>query len=583
MNPLFQLVYILSAATLCQLLGWRLGIPSIMFLLVLGILSGPVFELLSPDYLLGPSLLPLVELAVAVILFEGGLSLKITEVGLVKGPVSRLISIGAIVTWALLSLIACSVLELTLPVAALLSAILTVSGPTVVIPLLRTIRAKSPLEPILRWEGILIDPIGVLLAIIVAEIAVSGLGAESYWTFFSGMTLSLFVGSALGWLGASMLKFFIGRHKVSDHFIIPVSFSALFIFVTLSNMIHEQSGLLTSTIMGMLVARSKGQWVHTLEDFIGNTQRMFIGILFMVLAARLDPAYLKHIDYRLIVFIALAILVVRPIAVFVSTFGTKLSWKEKTALGSVAPRGIVSAALASSLGTSLADSELNGIEVLVPYTFATIILTVTFYSIFSSLILKLLKLQIESNEGVLFVSAGKIPLAIGKLLNEQGFKVAFVDTNTSNIRKVKNAKLSAYHGNVLSEAMIEDIDFDGIGNLLAFTPNDEANSLAATEYRPIFETAHIFQVSLDSTEEQKGGGRLFGERGLTFEKFEELWEQGFRPICRDFQPAEESADQQSAENVYLLAQIEKGKLYLNSWDNFRKAANPEKEIILKRK
>lgn len=579
MSPLLQLVFILVVGTLCQIAGWRTKVPSILLLLIAGILSGPVLGVLTPDALFGHVLMPFIELAVAVILFEGGLSLKITELGKVGSVVLRLITLSAIITWILLSLLSYVVLKLNGPASTLLGAILVVSGPTVVIPLLRLIRARAPIEQILRWEGILIDPIGVILAVLVAEVCEAGFDLSAPWHLATGIIFALSIGGFLGWIGARILKLTVGQHHIPDQFIVPLTLAVLFSVVVLSNMLHEQSGLLTATVMGLAVARNQKQWVQTIEDFIGHTQRMFIAVLFIILAARLNPIYLEHFNLSLGLFILSAIIFVRPVAVLISTIGTNLSLREKLAISAIAPRGIVSAALASSLGASLVESGIEGMDTLVPYTFATIIVTVAIYGILSPHIFKLCRIQQIANEGVLFVGGGRAAIAIARLLNDEGFRVLIVDSNYSNIRRINAAGLESYHGNILSDSIQEDIDFEGLGKLVALTPNDEANSLATVEFRQIFGGKNVFQLSSPLTDNPKVAGRIFVNKDLTLERIEDLWVQGYRPSVRQ---ASDNSSSSGNIDEYILAEIEKQHLFIVSQDNLARAAKPEKQIVFGR-
>lgn len=579
MSPLLQLVFILGIGTICQVAGWRAGVPSILLLLVAGIISGPILGLIQPDALFGHVLLPFIELAVAVILFEGGLSLTKTELGKVGSIVLRLITISTLITWVLLAFLAYTMLALSGPASALLGAILVVSGPTVVIPLLRLIRARAPVEPILRWEGILIDPIGVILTVLVAEVCEAGFDLSAPGHVLGGILVSLAIGGGLGWIGALILRITIGGHRVPDQFIVPLTLSVLFSLVILSNTLHEQSGLLTSTIMGVIVARNQKAWVQTVEDFIGHTQMMFIAALFIILAARLDPSYFKHVDVNLCLFILAAIVFVRPIAVLISTTGSSLSFKERFAISALAPRGIVSAALASLVGASLADAKIPGMEAIAPYTFATIIGTVAIYGIFSPWVFKLCRVQQSASEGVMFAGGGPIATSLAKVINELGFRTLTVDGQSFNIRRAKSHGLEAYHGNILSDGIQEEVDFDGLGKLLAFTPNDEANSLAAVEFKHIFGSDNVFQLSSTRSGGSKAVGRILAKQELTLEKFEDLWFKGYRPFSRDI---EKNAPLLENPDEYILAEIENSRLFIVADDNLVRATKPEKQIVFGR-
>ncbi len=579
MTPLLQLVFILAVGTICQIAGWRLKVPSILLLLVAGIISGPIFGVLHPDALLGDVLMPFVELAVAVILFEGGLSLTKTELGKVGSVVLRLITVSALITWVLLGILAYTILSLSGPASAVLGAILVVSGPTVVIPLLRLIRARAPVEPVLRWEGILIDPIGVILTVLVAEVCEAGVDFSAPGHVALGILIALTVGCGLGWIGALILRLTIGRNRVPDQFIVPLTLTVLFSLVFLSNLLHEQSGLLTSTIMGLIVARNQKTWVHTVEDFIGHTQMMFIAVLFIILAARLDPSYFDHFDLNLCLFILAAIVIVRPIAVFISTIGTSLSFGEKFAISALAPRGIVSAALASLVGASLAKANIPGMEAIAPYTFATIIGTVAIYGIFSPWIFKLCRVQQLANEGVMFAGGGPIATSIAKVLTELGFRTLTVDSQSFNIRRTKALGLEAYQGNILSDGIQEEVNLEGLGKLLAFTPNDEANSLATVEFRHIFGSNNVFQLSSARSGGSKAAGRVFATKDLTLEKLEDLWFQGYRPFSRKI---DKNDPPPTNPEEYILAEIENSRLYILADDDLTRASKPDKQIVFGR-
>lgn len=587
LSPSLQLVLIIVIGTLCQIIGWCIQLPSILLLLLAGIFAGPVYGLIQPDNLFGSLLNPLIEFAVAVILFEGGLSLSQTELGKIGRTVLRLLTFSVLITWILLGTASYYILSLSGPASVLLGAILVISGPTVVIPLLRLIHARAPVEPILRWEGILIDPIGVVLAVLVAEVSESGFGIYTPWHIGSGIIMSLGIGFSMGWIGAQVLSKTIGQHRVSDQFIVPLSLAVLFSLVTISNIVHEQSGLLTSTMMGLFVANNKKAWVQTIEDFIGHTQSMFIGVLFVILAARLEPGYVRHIDINLIIFIVIAIFLIRPISVFISTIGTELKFRDKIAIAALAPRGIVSAALASSLGVSLMTTGVPGMQYIVPYTFATIIGTVTIYGLFTPLIFQFLGARQFAREGVLFVGGGNIALSVGKVLEKEGFRVAFVDTNDANIRRLREADAKCLHGSILSDRVQEELDMDGIGNLLAFTSNNEANSLAAAEFKHVFGSARVFQLSSGNSQDNKIGGRILCSETLTIDKIEELWHQGYRPFSRDLSgeiqtniiPATEDTTKEYSRTEYVFAEIEKEKLYILAHDNLQRPAKPNKQII----
>ena len=559
MSPLHQIVFVIVAGTACQLLGWRLNVPSILLLLLTGIVAGPIAGLLSPDTVLGSALLPLVELAVAVILFEGGLSLKKSEMGQIGRHVIRVVTLTAFVSWIGLWIASRWILELPHSTASVLGAILIVSGPTVVIPLLRLLRARAPVEPLLRWEGILIDPIGVVLATLVAEVAQDSLSYTAPLHILGGMLASLSIGAALGWLGYVAVRIPLRKHIIPDQFIIPYTLAVLFASVSVANLLHEQSGLLTSTLMGLLLARLHQNWVSTIENFINPIQRLLIGILFIVLAARINPQLLTAFDWTFGFFILIALCFIRPVAVVIGLLGTSFTIREILAVGFLAPRGIVSAVLASSLSAPLIAADLAGAEKIVPYTFGIIIGSVVFYGLISPIIFRALMVREGAREGILCMGTSEVAFAFAKILNEHGLKVLFVDTNPNNVARASRAGFDAYHGNILHHSLQEDVNFEGIGKLLAWTSNEEANSLASIEFQNLFGSANVFQVPT-SLDELKGtphrtSGRTFAADSLTFDRYNELWNQGYRIRVEE---------KEVPEGGYLLGEIDGKKLLINT-------------------
>lgn len=579
LQPVYQLLFIVAASTLCQMLGWRYRVPSILLLLISGIVAGPILNLVDPEPLFGQSLIPLIEMAVAIILFEGGLSLSQRELGRVGPIVWRLISVGLLITWVLLMGAAYFVLQLEAPVAALLGAILVVTGPTVVIPLLKSIRAKLPLEPILRWEGILIDPIGVVLAVLVAEACETGFGYFAPLLIVQGMVVSLVIGASLGWLGALVLRFVIGGHRVADQFSVPFSLVVLFSFVALANLLHSHSGLLTSTVMGVVLASYRANWVKSIESFIVPIQGLFIGILFIVLAARLDPRFIQYLDTDLLIFILVVVLLVRPVAIFISTWKSGLTIRQRAALASLAPRGIVSAALAASLGGHLAGIGIPGMEQIEPYTFATIIGSVLLYGVFSPGVFGLLGVRQRANEGIVIVGADKFAMAFAKIITGLGLRVLLVDTNRVNVRRCRSKGLEAINESILGEGIHEDVSLDGLGKLLTLTANDELNVLALSEFEHVFGAANLFRVAAAEEGSELNSGRVFASKELNIERLDELWEKGYRPKLREIPTEASRAGELVGTDEFLLAEIEGERLFLPAADGLRRAANPNKIVV----
>ena len=355
-SALASLVAILVLGIAAQWVAWRLRLPAILLLLAFGVAAGPLMGIVEPDQLIGPVLFPAVSLAVAVILFEGGLSLQLAELregGLV---VWRLVTVGAVVAWVGTALAAHWVAGLTVELAALLGAVLVVTGPTVLVPLLRQVRLRPSLASILKWEGIFIDPLGAILAVLVLE----GIVEETHQAIgavtLTGLGASLAVGVLLGAAGAGFLVTVVARHRIPDFLHNPVVLATVGSVLAAGNVVRAESGLLAVTVMGMTLAWQRKIPIQGILEFKESLRTLFISTLFIVLAARIDLAELAAEVRPSLLLLAILVVIVRPVSVLVATIATGLSWRERMLLMLVAPRGIVAAAVASVIALRLAES-----------------------------------------------------------------------------------------------------------------------------------------------------------------------------------------------------------------------------------
>ncbi len=498
-----------------QWLAWRLRVPSILLLLAFGFLVGPIAywastaifgyespRFLNVDLVLDEGvLLTLVSLSVGLILFEGGLSLNFGEIRGVRPAVLSLVTVGAVVTWVLASLAARFILDLPWPVATVLGGILVVTGPTVIGPLLRFVRPTGSVGKILKWEGIVIDPIGALLAVLVFEAVLAGnrpTEVGTFWAFAWGGLKAAVGGTAAGlasaWLFATLLR----RFLVPDHLQIPVALGLAVLAFTLSNLVAPEAGLFATTVMGIALANQKKVGVSHILEFKETLVVLLIAVLFVVLSARLRLEDLEQINwFRALGFVAVLILLVRPLAVFASTagkLGGAVQTRDKLFLSWMAPRGIVAAAIASVFGLQLQQNGVAGAELLVPYVFLVIVVTVAVYGLTCVWVARRLELANPENAG--FLIAGATPLAreIGKALQQAKVEVLLVDINYGNVQRARLDGLPATVSNILSPQVHEQIELTGIGRLLALTPNDEVNSLATVQYGRHFGRSNVFQI-----------------------------------------------------------------------------------------
>lgn len=500
-----------------QWFAWRTKLPAILVLLIFGIVAGPVTGWINPDELLGDILSPFVSFSVAIILFEGGLSLRMAEFRKIGGVVIKLITVGIAITWFLAALAAYYILGLSIEIAVLFGAILIVTGPTVIIPLLRQVRPTETAGSVLKWEGIVNDPIGAMMAVLVFEIIMAGGFTNMDGSSALVIVTTIVDGSFFGALGAGILYIMLKKHWIPDFLQNPVTLMLVIAAFTASNLLQHESGLLAVTIMGILLANQKSVRVKHIIEFKENLQVLLISALFILLASRLQVSDLAYFNLQSGLFIVALMLVVRPVSIYVATWGSKLSLQEKTFLAWMAPRGIVAAAISAIFALRLEQEGFADAQKLVPYTFVVIIATVTVYGLSANPVARLLKVAKPQPKGGLFLGAHSWSLDLACQLQELGLKVMVADSNWENISKARKRNLETYYGNILSEYAMDEINFDGIGKLFALTPNDEVNALASIRFSEIFGSSNVFQLPQSAlsihkeseTTEALGGRILF--------------------------------------------------------------------------
>lgn len=482
-----------------QWIAWRINLPAILLLLIAGFVAGPVTGFFNPNHVFGDLLLPLVSVSVGIILFEGGLSLKFSEFKEIRKAVINLVTIGVLVTWVLSTAAAYFLFGLDFRLSVLLGAILVVTGPTVIIPLLRHVRPSGKSGSIMKWEGIVIDPIGAILAVLVFEAILSGGVAEASEQVGLSVIKAALIGGVSGLLGAYIIVIVLKRHWVPDFLQNPVALMTVVAAFTVSNYFQTEAGLLAVTVMGIALANQKWVSVKHIMEFKETLRVLFISSLFIILAARLTEKEVAYVlNYKSVIFLVIMFFLVRPLCVFVSTFTADLDIKEKVFLSWMAPRGIVAAAVSSVFALRLIEAGYEDAEHLVTITFLVITATVAVYGLTASPLARYLGIASPNPQGVLMVGAHGWSRAIAKVLHESGFQVSLVDSNWSNISAARNAGLKAYYENILLEDISEDVDLDGIGKLLALTSNEEVNSLSALHFVEFFGRAQVYQLSKHS-------------------------------------------------------------------------------------
>ena len=519
-EALLQLAGIFFIGILAQWAAWRLKIPSIILLLAVGVVCGPVLGLLNPEQLMGDMLLPMVSLSVAVILYEGGLNLRFRELGRLKirNVLLRIVTISVLISWAAGAAATHYIVGFPWPVAAMMGAVLVVTGPTVIGPMLRHLRLRGKVGSLLKWEGIVVDPLGAILAVLVFTFLRTEELREGLLNTLLDFGLTLAAGTALGGAAAALLVVAFRRYWLPDFLHNAVSLMLLFGAFTASNALCEESGLLAATVMGMVLANQRVVSIRHVVEFKETLTIILISFLFVTLAANLKLDDLTGLGWESVLFVVVMMLVVRPASILAATIGTSLSLGERLFMAWMAPRGIVAAAVVSVLSLEMVHYGFPQAIELVPITFLVVFATVLVYGLSAGPLARRFGLIQENPQGVLFVGAHAWAKKLAASLAEEKIPVQLIDADRQKVHACRMAGLACIYGNALSESTREEIDFSGLGRLFAVTPNNEVNTLVCLRYQEDFGRQEIYRLSF--TEKLQGnqeaahveahGRRLFG-------------------------------------------------------------------------
>ncbi|WP_291728484.1 cation:proton antiporter [Bernardetia sp.] len=498
---MLQLAGLLVLGFLAQWLAWRIKVPAILPLIIVGLLVGPVSTLFTGDegffiskgpklidgdaIFQGKVLFDVVSLAVGLILFEGGLTLKLSEVKVLGKAVRNIIVIGSIVTMAGGTVAAMLIMDFSVQTALLFGSLIIVTGPTVIGPILRNVKPNFNITTILKWEGILIDPVGALIAILTYEFIISGTGgAQIGWIAFKTFAITIAVGIAIGWLMAWFVNFLIMRELIPKYLQNIVLLGLVIAAFALSNSIQHESGLLAVTIMGMALVNMKTSNLKEIISFNEDLVIILISFLFVLLSSRIDVVDIELVlTIKSFILFAVVVFVLRPLSVFLSTWGTNLTLKEKLFISYISPRGIVTAAVASIFSISLFQSKdyiipLDEASMLLPLVFLVIVGTVVLQGLTAKPIAKLLGVTRKDPNGVVFLSADESARFVAKIIQKYNIPVLLADTSKANTREASMQQIPVYEGSILNEEAWEEVDFAQYGQLWAMTPNAEINALA---------------------------------------------------------------------------------------------------------
>ncbi len=567
------LVAIIVIGMSAQWLAWRFKLPAIVLLTVSGLLAGPVLGWMNPSQDLGDLLAPIIKLGVAVILFEGGLSLRFHEFRQAASGVTRLVTLAVALSFPLGAAAAHYIGGLSWPVAWVFGAIIVVTGPTVIIPLLRQARLRRRAASYLKWEAIINDPTGALLAVVIFE----------YLTIEGGITLTdmaqrlglgLAIAAALGIGAAYLLGLGFRRGLVPEYLKGPIALAGALGVYVLANYELSEAGLLAATLFGVTLGNMRLPSIDEMRRFKEYIALLLVSAVFILLTADLKPGILLELNWRSLALLLTVLFVLRPLSIFTATIGAKMTWQERTLLAWIAPRGIVAAAVAGVFGPALTEQGFAGAQLLLPLVFALILVTVLAHGLSIGWLSRRLDLSATGSHGVLMVGANPWSTGLAKALMDKKIPVMVVDSSWHRLRVARLAGVKTFYGEILAEASEQRLEFNDYGLLFAATDNDAYNALVCSHFGAEMGRTHVYQLP-DVTLEESDPKRLpLTRRGLITPAerawYEELHANWYRGWTFQKTQLSENFDYEAciaalpADSLPILAIKEDGTVQFNS-------------------
>jgi len=517
---MLELAGIIILGIIAQWVAWRSKTPAILPLILIGLLVGPISTLISDDgskwlepvwngtdgLFPGERLFSFVSLAISIILFEGGLTLKKEEILNVGPAILKLITLGSTVTFFGGGIAAHFIFNLSWQISFLFSALIIVTGPTVIAPILRNIPLKKDVSAVLKWEGILIDPIGALVAVLIFEFIRVGEGYNYTFEALIEFGKLIIIGFSIGFTSAYGLYYAIKKKVIPNYLLNVVSLALVLAVFVLSDLFSHESGLLAVVIMGMVLGNKKLEGLKEILHFKESLSILLISILFILLAANINIEDMMLLyKWETILLFGIVIFVLRPLGVFLSTTHSGLSFKEKLFISWVGPRGIVAAGIASLFGLKLTMLGEPGAEYITPLVFMIVLGTVLLNATTARLFAKIVGVFLKSSDGIIMIGASNFARLIADYLKKNGRRVVLIDNNSENIERAKLLGLEAMERNVYSDELLEDVELNDVGFLLAVTGSPVLNDYVMSKYADIFGENGSFRIA--STDEIKGGNQ----------------------------------------------------------------------------
>ncbi|MBX7458840.1 sodium:proton antiporter [Qipengyuania sp. 1NDH17] len=520
-----------------QWLAWRTGLPAIVLMLIAGFLAGPVLGVFDPEHAFGELLEPMVAVGVALILFEGGLSLDFRELRHTGSAVMRLATIGVVLGWTFGALAGIYIAGLAPEVAILFGGILVVTGPTVVIPLLRQSSIKSRPASILKWEAIVNDPTGALCAVIAYEYfrKIAEQPGATLFEVVPPLIIAAIIAGLIGYVAALAIAWSFPRGAVPEYLKVPVLLTAVIGVFVISNLIEHEAGLVAVTVMGVALANMNVTSLRSIHPFKENVAVLLVSGIFILLSASLSLEDIRYINWPIIGFLLALLFIVRPATILLSLLGSSIPWNERLFLGWIAPRGIVLVAISGLFALRLAEPplEFEDANLLIGLSFAVVVVTIVAHGFTVDFVAKLLKVKGTTRPGILLVGSTPWTIALAEQMRDLKAPVLVVDASWQRLGLARQKGIEFYHGEILNEATEHNLELAPYQNLVAATENEAYNTLVCNEFAHEIGRDSVFQLGESADGDDRHSlpeslrGRALFESGFGVEDVSERQRQGW--------------------------------------------------------
>ena len=499
------IVLFLALGIFSQWLANRIKWPSIVVMSIVGLLVGPILGLANPEQTLGSEIFsPIVSLAVAIILFEGSSNLDFRELKGISKAVIRIITIGATIAWVLGAIALHKILGFPISIAIVMGGLLLITGPTVIQPLLKQAKVRNSVDTVLRWESIILDPLGPILALAafyVYQIVGQGFGFQLLLIFIFKMLIVALIG-----FGASFFfNWLIQRDVIPQNLMPSIQLVFILLVFSICDQILDESGLLAVTIFGLMMARYKRHDLIYKESdhFIENMSSILVSTVFILITSSLTPSVLMNVlSWKLVIFSLVMIVLVRPIAVLLSTIGTEITKKERALVAMMAPRGIVVLTVAQFFGGLFLNDNIKMASYITPVTFGLVFITVVIYGFSFTPISKMLGLASTEPPGVILVGESEFSYHLGRQLQSHGIPVMVFNLFSNTSDKAEELGFEIFKGNLLSSSDRMYADLIRYNKCLLMTKSFIFNSLAFNELVPEFGLNNVNMMPVSFTDDQ---------------------------------------------------------------------------------